>query len=460
MPKAVFPRIGLHHESPYPSRRSSRARSRVVFSIALAGVSIGALTACGGPGGGGPAAENSNTVTIATNIGGEEAAQLEKSWAAWAKDNNITIKLNTDKGFEQRIQSQVQANKTPDLAIFSQPGLLADLAKKKALQPANDEVQAALKKNYPADWQRYGTVDGTVYGVPILATVKGFIWYSPSLFAERGWDVPDTWQGLLDLTAKIQADTSAPPWCAGFSAGAASGWPGTDWIEDVVLRQSGPKVYDDWVENKIPFSDPRIQSAFEETGKILLNPDYVNAGFGGPTSINATGYGDEIAAAFKSGKCVLTHQASFFDTFAQSAGLSVGPDADLWAFPTPGFGADGGKNNAVTGAGDTVAAFNTKAASAKVLAYLASPEWANSRVKLGGVISPNTGLDPDAASSPILKESISVLQNPDITFRFDASDLMPAAVGTTSFLTGITDWIDGGSLSDITKKIDASWPVK
>lgn len=435
----------------------SSRRARLIHGGTLAGVALLALTACGGPGGGGTA-QTGNTVTIATSIGGEEATQLERSWAGWAKENNITIKLRTDKGFEQRIQSQVQANKTPDLAIFAQPGLLADLAQKKALVPAPPPVQTALKKNYSADWQRYGTVDGTAYGVPILATVKGFIWYSPSLFRERGWEVPDSWQGLLDLTAKVRADTSSPPWCAGFAAGGASGWPGSDWIEDVVLRQSGPRVYDDWVDNKIPFSDPRIRAAFTETGKILLNPDYVNAGFGGPGSINTTGYGDEIAASIKAGTCVLIHQASFFDTFAQSAGLTVGPDADLWAFPTPAFSSAAG--NAVTGAGDTVAAFNNREPTAKVLEYLASPEWANARVALGGVISPNNGLDPSVASSPILTESIRVLQDPDTIFRFDASDLMPAAVGTTGFLSGITDWIDGASVEVVTTKIDTSWPAK
>ncbi|RLP74076.1 carbohydrate ABC transporter substrate-binding protein [Mycetocola tolaasinivorans] len=458
MPSPILPTT---HSSP-PSvftrpLRSRAGRARFIPSIALAGAAVMALSACGGPGGG-TATDDGTTVTITTSIGGEEGVALEASWADWAKENDITIRLNTDNGFEQRIQAQVQANKTPDLAIFPQPGLLTDLARKDALTPVPAPVAAALTQNFTKDWQQYGTVDGVAYGVPMLASVKGFVWYSPTTFAERGWNVPTSWQGLLDLTAQIRADTSTAPWCAGFAAGAASGWPGTDWIEDLVLRQSGPEVYDGWIDNSVPFSDPRIQSAFTEAGKILTNPEYVNAGFGGVSSINTVGYGDEIAAALKAETCTLTRQGAFFDTFARTAGLTVGPEADLWAFQTPGFGTEGGGENAVTGGGDIVAAFNDREATAKVLEYLASPEWANARVKLGGVISPNTGLDPASATSPILVESIAVLQNPNITFRFDASDLMPAAVGTSGFFTGVTNWIDGASIPDVTARIDATWP--
>ena len=144
----------------------------------------------------------------------------------------------------------------------------------------------------------------------MLANVKGYVWYSPASFAEWGVEVPTTWDELLELTATIQEKTGAAPWCAGFSSEAASGWPGTDWIEDLVLRQSGPEVYDQWVANEVKFTDPEIADAFDAVGEILLNPEYVNASFGDVASINSTAFA-AVAAPVATGACALTHQASF-----------------------------------------------------------------------------------------------------------------------------------------------------
>ena len=197
------------------------------------------------------------------------------------------------------------------------------------------------------------------------------------------------------------------------------GWPGTDWVEDVVLRQSGTEVYDQWVANEIPFTDPQIASAFDEVGKIMLNPQYVNAGFGDVASIVTTPFGDP-ANALVSGECALHHQASFYDGFITDAGGTVAEDGDIWAFLMPPFEA-GAEGSVVTGGGEIVGAFDDSESTVKVQEYLSSAEWANSRVALGGVISANNGLDPENASSEILSAAIEILQDPTTTFRFDAT---------------------------------------
>ncbi|MFZ8461117.1 extracellular solute-binding protein, partial [Staphylococcus aureus] len=77
------------------------------------------------------------------------------------------------------------------------------------------------------DWKSYGTVDGDFYAAPMLANVKGYVWYSPSKFKEWGVSIPKTYDELLTLTQTIQQKTGSAPWCAGFASGDASGWPGT-----------------------------------------------------------------------------------------------------------------------------------------------------------------------------------------------------------------------------------------
>ncbi len=438
-----------------------KAQRRLIVPLAVITAASFALAGCGGgPGTTGNNGDNNNTgdagdnvVTIYGTIADEEARLLEESWADWAADNDITIEYESSKEFEAQIAIRAQGGTAPDLAIFPQPGLLKDMADLGYLEPAPEAVVANVDEYWSDIWKGFGEYEGTQYGAPLMASVKGWVWYSPAYFADNGYEIPTSWQGLLDLTAQIQADTGNPPWCVGFGSDAATGWPGTDWIEDLVLRQSGTDVYDQWVANEVPFTDAKIKSAFDEVGKILLNPDYVNAGFGGTDTIVTTPFGDP-ANALVSGDCALHHQASFFDGFITAAGGTVAEDGDLWAFITPGFG--GG--DAVTGGGEIVGAFSDDEATKKVQEYLSSPEWANSRVSLGGVISANKGLDPSNASSAILSAAIEILQSDSTVFRFDASDLMPSAVGSGSFWKGMNDWVNGTATDTVLEQIESGWP--
>ncbi|MEV8252980.1 ABC transporter substrate-binding protein [Rhodoglobus sp. NPDC076762] len=434
---------------------------RALLPIATLGVASMVLTGCAsgtsGTGGPGDAGEADGVVTIYGTIADTEAELLEESWADWEEENDIDIQYESSKEFEAQISIRAQGGNAPDIAIFPQPGLLADLASRDYIQPAPEGVASNVAEYWSEDWAAYATTGDTLYGAPLMASVKGFVWYSPSQFAEWGVEVPETWDELLALTQTIADTTGTAPWCAGFGSDAATGWPGTDWVEDLVLREAGAETYDKWVSHEIPFSDPAIVSAFDSVGDILLNPDFVNAGFGGVKSINSTPFGDP-ARALGDGSCALHHQASFFDGFIQdpkNGNATVGPDADIWAFVTPSVEAGG---NAVTGGGEIVGAFSNDEDTIAVQEYLSSAEWANARVKLGGVISANNGLDPESASSPILQQAITILQDPDTTFRFDASDLMPGVVGAGSFWTGMVDWINGKSTEEVLSTIDASWP--
>ncbi len=426
----------------------------VAAGLALAGCSASTGSAKG-PGNAGKA---DGVVTIYGTIQDTEAKLLEQSWAGWEKANNIKIQYEGSKEFEAQIGVRAQGGNAPDLAIFPQPGLMADLATRGYIQPAPTGVAKNVSDNWSKDWAGYATVGGTLYGAPLMASVKGFVWYSPAKFKEWGVSVPTTWQELLDLTKTIQQKTGTAPWCAGFGSDAASGWPGTDWVEDLLLRQAGPETYDKWVKHQIPFTDPAVKKAFDSVGEILKNPAYVNAGFGDVKSINSTPFGSP-ARALGNGTCALHHQASFYDGFVQdpaNGNATVGPDKQIWAFILPGMTAGA---PAVTGGGEIVAAFSNDADTIKVQEYLSSADWANSRVKLGGVISANKGLDPANASSPILQEAIKTLQDPKTIFRFDGSDTMPGVVGAGSFWTGMVDWINGKSTDEVLSTIEASWPA-
>lgn len=434
-------------------------RYRLLAPLALVGAAAVALSGCAeaAPEGGG--GTEGQTVRISGGITGTEAEDLNKSFEKFTEDTGIKVEYTGDKSFEGNIVTKVTGGDAPDIAIVPQPGLLKTLVDTGEVQAAPESVEAAVDENWSADWKGYGTFDDTFYAAPMLANLKGYIWYRPADFAEWGVEVPKTWDDMIALTDTIREKTGEAPWCAGFASGDASGWPGTDWIEDLVLRQSGPDVYDDWVAGDVKFTDPEIKDAFDAVGSILLNEDYVNAGFGGVRSINSTAFGD-VAGPVADGTCALTHQASFLSANfldvenADGETPTVAPDGDVYAFIMPGM--DEGALQ-VEGGGEFVAAFNDDEATVKVLEFMASPEFADARVELGGVISANKNADASLASSEFLQEAMEIMQDDATVFRFDASDLMPATVGAGSFWKGMVDWIDGTPTEDVLSNIQAGY---
>lgn len=436
-------------------------RYRLLAPLALVGAAAIALSGCAeaAPEGGGGGGAEGQTVRISGGITGGEADALNQSFEKFTEDTGIKVEYTGDKGFEGNIVTKVTGGDAPDIAIVPQPGLLKTLVETGEVQAAPEAVEAAVDENWSEDWKTYGTFDDTFYAAPMLANLKGYIWYSPSDFAEWGVEVPKTWDDMIALTDTIREKTGETPWCAGFASGDASGWPGTDWIEDLVLRQSGPDVYDDWVAGDVMFTDPEIKDAFDAVGSILLNPDYVNAGFGDVKSINSTAFGD-VAAKVADGSCALTHQASFLSANfldvenADGETPTVAPDGDVYAFIMPGM--DEGALQ-VEGGGEFVAAFNDEEATQQVLEFMASPEFADARVELGGVISANKNADASLASSEFLQEAMEIMQDDATVFRFDASDLMPSTVGSGSFWKGMVDWIDGTPTEDVLSNIQAGY---
>ncbi len=397
-------------------------------------------------------------VELYHTISGTEAEQLAQSIVPFEDCTGINVNSNGSDEFETEINIRVEGGNAPDLAVFPQPGLLQRVVGTGEVLAAPAEVEANVDQFWSEDWKNYGTVGTTFYAAPLMASVKGWVWYSPAEFEENGYEVPNTWDEMLALTQAMAdnggAGANYAPWCIGFESGTATGWSGTDWIEDLVLRQHGPEAYDAWVAGDLDFTSAEIRESFEAFGEIALNPDFVNGGLGDSASIVSTSF-QEAGLQILENSCSLHHQASFYEA-QWPEGTDVSENGDVWAFLTPSV--NEGDGAAVTGGGEFVAAFNDDAATVALQTYLASDTWANERVSIGGVISANTGLDPQNAGSEIGRASIEILQGADTVFRFDASDLMPAVVGASSFWTGMNDYVSGTSLDTVLTDIENSWP--
>lgn len=453
-------------------------RGATVLAAGLSGALV--LAACGGDDDGdegGDAAEGGEVaegcedfadygtfdgeeVEIYNSIRDIEAERFRESFTEFEECTGVTIEWNDSGEFEDQLRVRVQGGDAPDLAAIPQPGLLQDLVGQGAVIAPGEEYTSFAAENYPEAWLEYGTIDGEFYAAPLGANVKSYVWYSPSYFEENGLEIPETWEDLLALSDEINGimgdDGIAEPWCVGIESGEATGWVVTDWMEDIMLRTAGPEVYDQWVANEIPFDDPAVVAAGEEAAKVLKNEDYVNGGFGDVRSITITSFGDG-GLPILDGECALHRQASFYAN-QWPEGTNVAEDGDVFAFYFPAT--EGSDERPVLGGGEFLAAFNDEPATLAVQRYLASPEWNNIKAGIGDWISPNLGLDTANVANPIDQQSVELLQDPEAVFRFDASDLMPAAVGAGTFWTEMTAWINGDvELEPALSNIQASWPA-
>ncbi len=441
----------------------SRPRQALAIASAL-GLALTA-TACGGSGEKSSNADSpecaafadyqghsGTKVSIYSSIRDTEADLLAESWKKFADCTGIKIEHEGSGEFEAQLQVRVDGGNAPDLAFIPQPGLLGRFAEGGKLKPVSAATKAMAEGNYSADWLKYSTVGGQLYGAPLGSNVKSFVWYSPKAFTEKGYKVPETWADLIKLSDQIAA-AGEKPWCVGIESGEATGWPATDWIEDLMLRTQTPEVYDQWTTHGIPFNDPRVAEAFDQAGTILKNDKYVNGGYGGVKSISTTSF-QEGGLPILQGKCSLHRQASFYAN-QWPQGTRVAEDGDVFAFYFPAI--DPSKGKPVLGGGEFVVGFVDRPEVQAVQTYLASGDHANTRAKLGNWVSANLKLDTSNVANPIDKLSVQILQDKGALFRFDGSDLMPGEVGAGTFWKGMVDWINGKDTASTLAFIEKSW---
>jgi alpha-glucoside transport system substrate-binding protein len=393
------------------------------------------------------------TVTIYTGIVTPEDTPHKESYKPFETCTGATIKYEGDKSFETQILVRARAGNPPDLAIVPQPGLVKQLVQTGKAVAAPDEVAANVDKFWDKAWKGYTTINGKFYGAPLGASVKSLVWYSPKEFKDSGYAVPTTLDELKALSDKMVAD-GKKPWCAGIGSGDATGWPVTDWMEDMMLRTAGPEEYDKWVYHDIAFNSPEPTAALDAVGAYLKNDKYVNGGLGDVKSIASTTFQDGGLPILE-GTCSLHRQASFYAANFPK-GTKVAEDGDVFAFYLPGKDAN---TKPVLGAGEFVVAFADRPEVKAFQTYLSSDTWANTKAKLSsGWVSANKGLDPNNLTNPIDKLAGTILLDPKATFRFDGSDQMPAAVGSDAFWKQATSWVTGQDTQTTVNNIEKAWP--
>ncbi|MBA3552451.1 MAG: carbohydrate ABC transporter substrate-binding protein [Actinobacteria bacterium] len=372
-------------------------------------------------------------------------------------ETDYTAEIEASADFEEQAQIRVEGGNPPDVIMYPQPGAVLEQAEAGnaiALEDMGFDI-AELEATFGSYLLSLGEFDGKHYGIPTNINLKSTVWYAKDDFDAAGYQVPTTFDEMLTLSDQIVAD-GGTPWCVGFESGGATGWPATDWMEDIMLRTAGPGVYDQWVTHEIPFNDPAVAHAAELLGQVMFTEGYV---LGGADQTPSIAFGDAPLPMFDDPPgCFMHRQANFIIAFFPED-AEAGVDYDSFAFPAieqPGESAlFAGELSAVFRDAPEVRDFIERFVSQPV-------QCAQGESQETSRISPNIEVGPECYTNPLLAQAAGVLTESLAadTARFDASDLMPSAVGAGSFWTGMVEYMQGGpdALQGVLDDIEASWP--
>ncbi len=428
-------------------------RSRTVRVLAALFALMLVAAACGDDDSGGSASGGGTVTILGPEVEGELAG-FAQAMVPFEDQSGVDVQISGDRSAEQQLGVQVQGGSPPDIFVFPQPGRLQEFAKSGDLQPLRDDVVAKVKENFPEPFWKLAEVDGKLYGVPNKADVKSLVWFSPEAFTAAGYDIPTTNKELLDLADQMVADGNTP-FCIGIGSDAATGWPFTDWVEDYMLRLKGPEIYDKWVAHEIPFDDPDVVEVGQYVYDLWSKPDYV---YGGLQTIANTPFA-ESGLGLLDGSCMMHRQANFYEANFPE-GTDISENGKIWAFYLPPVSeAEGGVGGQpLLSAGTILAAFSDSQATQDALLYAASTDYPTERAKAQiGFLSPNINVDASAYQNKAAALFLDILDKAD-PVRFDASDLMPGAVGSGSFWSAAVDITTGSkTVKEAFTDVEKSW---
>ena len=391
---------------------------------------------------------------------GDEGASIQATFDVYNEDTGGNVTYEGSDDFEAQLRIRVDGGNPPDIAITPQPGsicVFADAGEIVALEDMGMDI-AALEAAHGAYFMNLGKcADGKHYSIPTNANYKSIVWYNKPVFDAAGYTVPETWDEMVALSQQM-VDDGQTPWCIGLGSDAATGWPGTDWIEDIMVRTAGADVYNQWSNHEIPFNDPAVAAAFDTFGEIMFGEGFV---LGGADGVSAIDFRDAPDPMFNDPpSCLLHRQASFIANFFPEP--LPREDAAFFNFPA----IDTSLPPAAMGGGELAMVFNNRPEVGAALLAYAGPEYQCIQASGAGVpgierISANANTPNDCYVTDTVKlqaEAVAAALGAN-GFVFDGSDLMPPAVGQGSFWTGMIDWTRGTPTQEVLDSIEASWPA-
>lgn len=378
------------------------------------------------------------TVSILGPFSGADEVKFNETIKGFEEKTGIDIVYEYANDFGTVLNIRIDGGNAPDIANFPQPGLLEDFVKEGRILDVSEFLKKDyLESQYSPSWIDMSTMEGQngemVAGVWQRANAKSLVWYPKKAFEQAGYEVPTTWDELMDLTEQIAKD-GYTPWAIGIESGEATGWPATDWVEEIMLRTTSLENYDKWVTGELPFTSDEVKRAFEIMSEIWMNDEYV---YGGAASIVTTNFGDAPKVMFTNPPKAFLHKQGNFITSFFPEGVTA-EEYDFFYLPP----IDEQYGKPVLVGGDIMAMLNDRPEVRAVMEYFTKGESLKTWIQSGGAISPHQDSNLDWYQNDVERKVAEIILQAD-SVRFDGSDLMPGEVGTGTFWTGMTDYISG-----------------
>jgi alpha-glucoside transport system substrate-binding protein len=410
---------------------------------------------------------NGKKVSFQTQWIGGEGEGFAAAIADFVKVTGIAVQIDSiGSSHETVLKTRIDGGSPPDMAVLAQPtGVLAYASQGKLIDVASFMSADKLNAEFPST---IGLISegGHIWGIPTKADVKSMIWYPIKAFAAKGYTVPATWDELVALSDKIVADGSHAFCASAGGPGTATGWELTDWVEEILLKTEDPSVTNGWINHTIPFTDPKIKAAFDRVASLLFKDGVVDGG--GPAIVNnpmtevmdPMFNGDTATPGCWMQKIPVWYGPDFFPDKRVNGGDSkyvIGEDIGIFPFPTISDTFKGAEGSA-----DTFMVLVDRPEVRALAEFLATPEGLKNWIIGKGVLSPNVTTPAEWYANNYKLKVANDIASKATAIGFDASDLMPPAVGAGSFWAGTVDWANanGTNTDAVLQAIDASWPTQ
>ncbi len=377
--------------------------------------------------------------TEVTLLGPWTGPDLDSFWAVvepFCRQYDVRVTFESTPDVSSVLVARIAAGAAPDLAVIPSLGLVRRLAGEGHLAGLGGLLGASLARGgFPEGWLEAASVGGELFGLPYRATNESIVWYNAEEFRRRKWTIPLTWKELVALSGEIAA-SGLSPWALALDGGAARGEAGTDWIENILLRASGPEAYDRWVRHSIPWTDPAVRDAFERWGEIVGRPRHVSGGVRRALEMDGEEAMGLLYAAVPEAYLHLQGSA-VVPRVAKRAPLR-GPGRECDFFPMPSFGE--GQGAAVVADVEALALLRVTPQSVALLRHLASVEAQVVWVRRGGFIPAGCGIELKEYADPLSRRAARQLAEASV-LRLDASCQMPPAVAE-AFREGVCEFVE------------------
>jgi alpha-glucoside transport system substrate-binding protein len=385
--------------------------------------------------------------------GAEEAAFLEMVALFEEQNPDIDVLYSTSAEFERLIYARIRAGDPPDVTVLAEPSAIATLARRGYLAPLWDEALAVYDEQYTPAWKELAAVDGIPFGMFHRVNAQGWVWYNKPVWEAAGWEVPATWDELMALTEEMEA-SGIVPWCDGIESGAATGWKGIDWIENLLLRTQPVEVYDAWVAHELAFSSDEVRDAFEILDSLWMQPETT---YGGPDMIAQTNFQDPAGWLFgRPPRCWMHMQRSIVTNYFPHD-VQADLDERVGVFMLPPIDEKLPVTLQVEGEQYVVFKGHDREEVRRFVEFLARPASVQPWAQAGGSLFPHVDQDTDWYASELDRTMAEAIMGATAAC-LDCSEGMDPRV-ILAFRKGITDWINlSRTLDEVLADIDATLP--